>query len=169
MASPQHPNSPVFHRLFQPAVEALAASETRYLCHRIPDEDYHAAAVHDPKRIDSSGTMRKEASQGQAAEPTPFGRFPARQAGFPCDALPMNPTWPLQEAKNKLSELIDRVSVEGAQTITRHGRPVAVVVSAQKYARLQPEETLADILLDCPVKDWEIERADDVERDLAIN
>jgi len=79
----------------------------------------------------------------------------------------MNPTWPLQEAKNKLSELIDRVGVEGAQTITRHGRPVAVLVSAENYARLQPEETLADILLDCPVKDWEIERDDDVARDLS--
>ena len=45
MASPQHPNSPVFHRLFQPALEAFAASETRYLCHRIPDEDYLAAGV----------------------------------------------------------------------------------------------------------------------------
>ncbi len=45
MASSQHPNSPVFHRLFQPALEAFAASETRYLCHRIPDEDYLAAGV----------------------------------------------------------------------------------------------------------------------------
>ena len=45
MASPQHPNSPVFHRLFQPAFRAFAASETRYLCHRIPDEDYLAAGV----------------------------------------------------------------------------------------------------------------------------
>jgi len=46
---------------------------------------------------------------------------------------------------------------------------VAVVVSAESYARLQPEETLADILLDCPVKDWEIERDDDVARDLAFD
>ncbi len=45
MASSQHPNSPVFHRLFQPAREAFAASETRYLCHRIPDEDYLSAGV----------------------------------------------------------------------------------------------------------------------------
>lgn len=46
---------------------------------------------------------------------------------------------------------------------------MAVVVSAESYARLQPEETLADILLDCPVKDWELERNEDVARDLAID
>jgi len=32
MPSSQHPDSPVFRRLFQPALEALAASEDRYLC-----------------------------------------------------------------------------------------------------------------------------------------
>jgi hypothetical protein len=31
--------------LFQPALEAFAASETRYLCHRIPDEDYLASGA----------------------------------------------------------------------------------------------------------------------------
>jgi len=45
MASPQHPKSPVFDRLFQPALDAFAVSETRYLCHRIPDEDYLAAGI----------------------------------------------------------------------------------------------------------------------------
>ncbi len=37
------------------------------------------------------------------------------------------PLWPLQEAKNRLSELIQRAETEGPQTITRHGTPVAVV------------------------------------------
>jgi len=81
----------------------------------------------------------------------------------------MSAIWPLQEAKNKLSELIDKVVVEGAQTITRHGRAVAVVVSAETYARLQPSETLADILLDCPVKDWKIDRGPEAARDLEFD
>ena len=46
---------------------------------------------------------------------------------------------------------------------------VAVVVSAEAYSRLQPEETLADILLDCPVKDWEVERDGVVERGLELD
>ena len=72
----------------------------------------------------------------------------ARQSRFFARFFRMSPAWPLQEAKNKLSEWIDKAVVEGAQSITRHGRPVAVVVSAETYSRLQPAETLADILLD---------------------
>jgi prevent-host-death family protein len=78
----------------------------------------------------------------------------------------MNATWPLQDAKNKLSELVDTALRDGAQTITRHGKPVAVILSAAAYARLQPSEKLVDILLDCPVKDWKVERDLTPARDL---
>jgi hypothetical protein len=43
---------------------------------------------------------------------------------------------------------------------------VAVVLSADAYARLQPSEKLVDILQDCPVKDWQIERDLTPARDL---
>lgn len=66
-------------------------------------------------------------------------------------------------------ELIDKAAAEGAQSITRHGRPGAVVISAETYSRLQPAETLADILLDCPVKDWEVDRGKEVARDLEFD
>jgi prevent-host-death family protein len=67
-----------------------------------------------------------------------------------------------QPARSRL-QLVDpdgtkRALKNGAQTITRHGKPIAVVVSAETYARLQPEEKLADILRDCPVKGWTTER-----------
>ena len=78
----------------------------------------------------------------------------------------MDATWPLQDAKNKLSELLDTVLKDGAQTITRHGKPVAVVVSAEAYARLRPQEKLADILRDCPVKGWKLERDEAPPRDV---
>ena len=78
----------------------------------------------------------------------------------------MEAVWPLQDAKNRLSELLDTVLEQGAQTITRHGKPIAVVVSAEAYARLQPAEKLVDILRDCPVKDWKIERDLSTARDL---
>ena len=42
--------------------------------------------------------------------------------------------WQLQTAKNQLSALIDRVEDGEEQVITRHGKPVAVVVP---YARWQ--------------------------------
>ena len=36
--------------------------------------------------------------------------------------------WQLQEAKNRFSEVINSAEHDGPQTITRHGRPVALVV-----------------------------------------
>ena len=36
--------------------------------------------------------------------------------------------WQLQEAKNRFSEVIQAAEHQGPQTITRHGRPVALVV-----------------------------------------
>ncbi len=80
----------------------------------------------------------------------------------------MNATWPLQDAKNKLSQLLDHALHQGAQTITRHGKPIAVVISAEAYARLQPAEKLVDILRDCPLKDWSLERDLTPARDLQI-
>ncbi len=45
--------------------------------------------------------------------------------------------WPLQEAKNKLSEVIDRAAKGGPQVVTRHGKRVAVIVSAQDFDRMR--------------------------------
>jgi antitoxin Phd len=44
--------------------------------------------------------------------------------------------WPLQEAKNKLSQLIKQAAAGAAQVVTVHGCPTAVVISAEEYARL---------------------------------
>jgi prevent-host-death family protein len=68
----------------------------------------------------------------------------------------------------RLSVLLDTVIEQGAQTITRHGKPVAVVISAETYARLQPRETLADILRECPVKGWTLDRDEETARDLSF-
>jgi prevent-host-death family protein len=80
----------------------------------------------------------------------------------------MNTFWPLQDAKNRLSELVDTALRQGAQTITRHGKPVAVVISAEAYSPLQPAEKLVDILQDCPVKNWKIDRDMSPARDLDL-
>jgi antitoxin Phd len=42
----------------------------------------------------------------------------------------MNSTWQVQEAKSRLSELMDRAVKDGPQVITRHGKPVVKVVAA---------------------------------------
>jgi prevent-host-death family protein len=50
--------------------------------------------------------------------------------------------WPVQEAKNQLSRVINLARSKGPQTITRHGQPVVVVVEAQAFKKLRaPKET----------------------------
>jgi prevent-host-death family protein len=53
--------------------------------------------------------------------------------------------WPLHRAKRSLSQVIDLASTEGAQTVTRYGKPVAIVVSADEFKRLvRPKESILE-------------------------
>ena len=47
------------------------------------------------------------------------------------------PDWQLQTAKNRLSELVDNALSRGPQTITRHGKATAVVLSVDDYRKIQ--------------------------------
>ncbi|WP_149539713.1 type II toxin-antitoxin system Phd/YefM family antitoxin [Siccirubricoccus phaeus] len=61
--------------------------------------------------------------------------------------------WKLQDAKARFSELVRAAQAEGPQTVTLHGRPAVVVLSAEEYARLVPAEpapTLFDIMQSMP-------------------
>ena len=44
--------------------------------------------------------------------------------------------WQVQQAKTRLSEVIERARSEGPQTITRHGAERAVVLSIEDYRAL---------------------------------
>lgn len=44
-------------------------------------------------------------------------------------------SWSLADAKAHLSEVVNRAIEDGPQTITRHGRETAVVVSAEEWKR----------------------------------
>lgn len=48
----------------------------------------------------------------------------------------MRSEWQLQEAKGNFSQLIKRAAGGDAQMVTVHGKPTAVVVSADEYTRL---------------------------------
>lgn len=49
----------------------------------------------------------------------------------------MNHAAPFTEVRDRLREILDDVTETGNQyTITRHGRPVAVIVSADEYESL---------------------------------
>lgn len=53
----------------------------------------------------------------------------------------MNTIWQLQEAKNKLSELIERAMKQGPQLITRRGEKAVIVMSYKEYARMKNSQT----------------------------
>jgi antitoxin Phd len=44
--------------------------------------------------------------------------------------------WQLQDAKARFSQLVKAAQTEGPQEITVHGKPAAVLVSAEEYRRL---------------------------------
>ena len=81
----------------------------------------------------------------------------------------MKSAWQLQEAKNKLSEVVERALHEGPQTITRHGRPVVVVVAAEEYDRATRREKLSAVLRACPSKGWMVTRDKDTGRTLRLD
>ena len=60
--------------------------------------------------------------------------------------------WQLQEAKNRLSEVVRKARSEGPQVITLHGTAAAVVVSAQEFGRLsRPKGRLVDFFRSSPL------------------
>jgi antitoxin Phd len=77
------------------------------------------------------------------------------------------PSWQVQEAKSRFSELLERAQRQGPQVITKHGVERAVVLSVDDYRRLvQLKPSLKDYLLSGPkVDDFEIERSRDLGRE----
>ena len=73
--------------------------------------------------------------------------------------------WQLQQAKARFSELIDRTLAEGPQTVTRHGKPVAVVIPAAEYRRLKTRgKSLKAYLASAPLEGVELVRPRDTGR-----
>ncbi|HTU52674.1 MAG TPA: type II toxin-antitoxin system Phd/YefM family antitoxin [Acetobacteraceae bacterium] len=79
-------------------------------------------------------------------------------------------TWQVQDAKTRLSEVIERARTEGPQTITRHGRERAVLLSIEDYRALaahQPD--FRAYLLGGPkVDDFSIDRDRDTGRPIEL-
>ena len=83
----------------------------------------------------------------------------------------MHGEWQLQEAKGNFSQLIKRAAGGEAQTVTVHGKPTAVVVSAEEYTRLTRRRGKLSSALLCPdlaVEDLDFPRSHDTGRDLEL-
>ena len=71
--------------------------------------------------------------------------------------------WSLQDAKNRLSAVVDAALGGAPQRVIRRGRPAVVVLAADEYERLCRLEkanapTLAGLLLDIPRDDRDFDR-----------
>ena len=80
-------------------------------------------------------------------------------------------SWQLQEAKNKLSKVVEEARKSGPQVITVRGKEAAVVLSIEEYRRITPKkESLAEFFANSPLRgsDLEIERLPDFEREIDL-
>ncbi len=69
------------------------------------------------------------------------------------------PTWKVQEAKARFSELLEKANVDGPQTIARHGKDRAVVLSVAEYKKLKARlPSFKDWILAIPKVDLKLRR-----------
>lgn len=83
-------------------------------------------------------------------------------------------TWQLQQAKQRLSEIVRRAEQEGPQQITKSGVESAWLISAKDYHRLLKREgnkgSLVDFFQNSPHRDIDIpiERKKDLPRQIDL-
>jgi antitoxin Phd len=74
--------------------------------------------------------------------------------------------WQLQEAKNKLSEVVDGALTDGPQVITKRGVETAIVLSYADYRKLLlNQQKLSDFFRESPFADVAL----DLTRDTSPN
>jgi prevent-host-death family protein len=77
--------------------------------------------------------------------------------------------WQIQEAKAKFSELVQKAIDEGPQTVSRRGKDVAVVLSADEYRRLRKGQIdFKEFLTLLPLDGLDLERNKDLPRDVDL-
>jgi len=78
--------------------------------------------------------------------------------------------WQVQEAKTRLSEVIEDAHSHGPQIITRHGQERAVVLSIADYRALTAHKPdLKEYLLGGPKVDgFDVERDSDTGREVVL-
>ncbi len=84
---------------------------------------------------------------------------------------PSTPSWKLEDAKARFSELVRRAHAEGPQAVTVRGRPAVVVVDAEEYARLaapKPALSLVEFLEGLHLEGLDLSREHDAGREVEL-
>jgi antitoxin Phd len=80
--------------------------------------------------------------------------------------------WQLQEAKNRLSEVVRRAREDGPQVISVHGRDAVVVLEVDEYKRLRNPagSSLVEFFQNSPLVDVELDltRSAETGRDIDL-
>lgn len=81
----------------------------------------------------------------------------------------MNNVWQIQDAKNKLSEVIQLALSQGPQLITRHGEKTVVMVSYTEYEKLRKSQgKLSEFFHASPLADIDLSRDQSPARSTGI-
>ena len=86
----------------------------------------------------------------------------------------VSPTWQLQTAKAKFSEVFRRARMEGPQRITRQGKEGIIMISEEEYrqmsARSRQPKSLVEFFRRSPLAgiDLDLEREKDPGRDIQL-
>jgi len=100
----------------------------------------------------------------------------ARQVAIPKprSLKPTQPSWQIQTAKARFSEVFRRARTEGPQLITRQGKEGVVMIADEQYQQLvgkahQPQ-SLVEFFRESPLVgiDLNLERAKDEGRDIEL-
>ena len=62
-------------------------------------------------------------------------------------------TWTLENAKNKLSEVVREALADGPQVVTRGGRDAVVILAKTEYEKLVTPESLVSFMRSSPLAD----------------
>ena len=83
-------------------------------------------------------------------------------------------SWALQDAKARFSEVVERASQEGPQTVTKHGRETVVIVASEQFrllTRREGHDDLVSFLRESPLSDLDarwLERDGDEGREVKL-
>ena len=67
-------------------------------------------------------------------------------------------SWSVADAKARFSEMIDKARSDGPQTVTRNGKPAAVIVSVDEWERKTGRKgTLTEFFQNSPLRDSGVE------------
>ena len=83
----------------------------------------------------------------------------------------MGNVWQLQEAKNKFSNLVDKVLLEGPQIVTKHGKESVVIIAIEDYQKLtKPKTDLLTFFKKSPLAgvDLDVSRDKSSSRDVEL-